>query len=107
LQTRDSFRVRFAGNTGEPDVPRHGKSQRGTLHRQFRYSFPGAGVESVTQSRYAVHSIRAPVHPPGEVLQLSRLIKVFEIYGNEELALASMGTAAAFTVNHDASTETR
>src|SRR5260370_4357877 len=46
--------VRFAGNTGEPDARGRGKSQRGTLHRQFRYSFSGGGVESVTRSRYAV-----------------------------------------------------
>ena len=32
--------VRFAGNTGEPDAPGRGKSQRGTLHRQFRCRFP-------------------------------------------------------------------
>jgi anti-sigma B factor antagonist len=45
--------------------------------------------------------------PAREVLQLSRLIKVFEIYGSEEQALASMGTAAAFTGNRDPTGETQ
>jgi anti-anti-sigma regulatory factor len=45
--------------------------------------------------------------PAREVLQLSRLVKVFEIYGSEEQALASTGTAAAFTGNHDPITENR
>jgi len=45
--------------------------------------------------------------PAREVLQLSRLIKVFEIYGSEKQALASMGIAAAFTGNHDSTSENR
>ena len=44
-----------------------------------------------------------PRTPDREVLQLSRLIEGFEICGNEEQAPASMGTAAAFTGNHDPS----
>jgi hypothetical protein len=40
-------------------------------------------------------------------LQLLRLIKVFEIYGNEEQAITSMGTAAVFTGNDDPTSETR
>ena len=57
--------VRFAGNTGEPDAPGRGKSQRGTLHRQFRCGFLGGGPESVTQSRCAVHFVRAQYTRPG------------------------------------------
>ena len=51
-------------------------------------------------TRFILFGFSTPVR---EVLQLSRLLKVFEIYGNEEQALASMGTAAAFTGNHDPS----
>jgi anti-sigma B factor antagonist len=54
----------------------------------------------VRGTRFILFGLSTPVR---EVLQLSRLLKVFEIYGNEEQALASMGTAAAFTGNHDPS----
>lgn len=57
-------RVRFSGNTGEPDAPGRRKSQRSTLHRQFRCRFPGGGAESVTQSGCAVHFVRAQYSRP-------------------------------------------
>ena len=49
----------------------------------FRYSFPGGGIESVTRLR-GTRCILFGLSTLGwEVLQLSRLIKVFEIYGKE------------------------
>jgi hypothetical protein len=72
----------------ENRTPGRGKAHRGTLDRQFRCRFPGGGPESVTQSRCAVHFVRAST-PAREVLQLSLLIKVFEIYETEEQAAAS------------------
>jgi hypothetical protein len=69
------------------DAPGRGKSQRGTLHRKFPVSLPW-WRPSVTQSRCAVDFVRAST-PAREVLQLSRLIKAFEIYETEEQAAAS------------------
>jgi len=79
--------LRFAGNTGEPDAPGRGKSQRGTLHRQFRCRFPGGALKASRNLgvRFILFGLSTPAR---KVLQLSRLIKVFEIYETEDQAAA-------------------